>query len=327
MSIIIGVTQMSVGIFLHLLNALYFKQWYDVAFEFIPRILFLLSIFGYLCFMIFYKWCTDYIGQDIYNVEYLKFHNISSIAAKNVTGLMKGTAGAPVLLNELIFMVLPAPADQMNNLYPGQANVQTALVVIALICIPVMMFAKPYFLWRDNKKKTKHTIVHHTDEEESEADPILAEEAAGGHGHGHGEFQFSEIMVHQALETIEFVLGSVSHTASYLRLWALSLAHSELATVFWMKVMFLLIGTGPRWNEPSHTGLPFIATAIFVFIGHSIWFFVTMLVMMFMEGLSAFLHALRLHWVEFQSKFYKGDGHQFQPFSYAKINEDGEFIK
>ena len=127
------------------------------------------------------------------------------------------------------------------------------------------------------------------------------EEEEGSHG-------FGEILIHQAIETIEFVLGMVSNTASYLRLWALSLAHSQLATVFWGKAMLSTINI--NWFA--------------AYLGFGIFAGVTFGVLLMMDVLECFLHALRLHWVEFQNKFFYADGVRFAPYSFKQVIKDSQ---
>jgi V-type H+-transporting ATPase subunit a len=130
----------------------------------------------------------------------------------------------------------------------------------------------------------------------------LGDDSSRSSVEGHPRHDLSEELIHQMIETIEFVLGSVSNTASYLRLWALSLAHAQLAKVF-----FTMCVAGP-WAS----GNP-----ILIVIGVAVFILVTLGVLMMMDVLEWFLHALRLHWVEFQNKFFKGQGILFVPFSFG----------
>ena len=116
----------------------------------------------------------------------------------------------------------------------------------------------------------------------------------------HDEEGFMEIMIHQVIEVIEFVLGTISNTASYLRLWALSLAHSQLAKVFYDRSLMPGLESG---------------SILFMFIGFFIFIGATIGVLMIMDVMECALHTLRLHWVEFMSKFFKGNGLKFSPIS------------
>ncbi|KAD6119220.1 hypothetical protein E3N88_10491 [Mikania micrantha] len=273
MSILLGVAQMNLGIFLSYFNAKFFQNDLNIWYQFIPQMIFLNSLFGYLSLLIIVKWCTG-SQADLYHI--------------------------------MIYMFL-SPTDDLgeNQLFWGQKYLQILLLLSALVAVPWMLIPKPLILKRQHEERHQGQVyapLHSLDENiESDLD-------YKPHGEDK-EFEFSEVLVHQLIHTIEFVLGSVSNTASYLRLWALSLAHSELSSVFYEKVLLL------AWGFDN---------VVILIIGIVVFIFATVGVLLVMETLSAFLHALRLHWVEFQNKFYEGDGYKFSPFSFALIIEEDE---
>eukprot|EP00161_Ancyromonas_sigmoides_P021363 TRINITY_DN6321_c0_g1_i1.p1 TRINITY_DN6321_c0_g1~~TRINITY_DN6321_c0_g1_i1.p1 ORF type:complete len:938 (-),score=485.54 TRINITY_DN6321_c0_g1_i1:68-2812(-) len=284
LSIILGVSQMIMGVILSLFNHLHFKDRRSIICEFIPQVIYLCGIFGYLVIAVFIKWGTNWAPET-------------------------GNGTPPSLTNMLIKMFLaPGSVPASEQLYPGQAVIQAILVVLAVVAIPWMLVPKPFLIRRDHRRKTQPHYQPLLDGETPASESSVGSTSGGGggeHGDEHGEeFDFTELFVHQVIHTIEFVLGGVSHTASYLRLWALSLAHAQLAAVFWDKLMGMTVGTG---------------NPVMVVVGYGAWGGATVGIVICMEGLSSFLHALRLHWVEFNSKFFKGEGYAFAPLSFEKL--------
>ncbi|KAI5728621.1 hypothetical protein M8J77_018698 [Diaphorina citri] len=288
-SIIIGVIHMLFGVSLSFFNNTYFKRRLNIITEFIPQVIFLLFLFFYLVLLMFIKW-----------VKY---------SAVN-TEVTYGTSCAPSVLITFINMVLFKPGSPNEGceefMFMGQGVLQKFLVICAVACIPWMLLAKPILIMKETKRKHEQLMSTHEHEngdlEAGHAAPVAPAPAK----HDESE-DVSEMFIHQGIHTIEYVLGSVSHTASYLRLWALSLAHAQLSEVLWSMVL----QNGLKF-ESAIGGV--VLWAIFAF-----WAVLTVGILVLMEGLSAFLHTLRLHWVEFQSKFYSGLGYAFQPFSFEII--------
>jgi len=286
MSIILGVLQMNLGLFCSLLNALHFRSAIDVWCEYVPQAIFMLSVFGYLCFCIFLKWSTDWVGIG---------------------------EPAPSLISMLIdFFMKPGVIKDGQKLYDGQAYVQAYLLFVAAVSLPWMLFAKPLMLRRQYLQVSGYKTLKREDTDGSTRRLMDdgASDVSDKNGKYHEEeFEFGEVMMHQLIHTIEYALGCISNTASYLRLWALSLAHKQLSSVFYE----MILKNGFNQCKPDAGGL---TCGLAVFFAFAIWAACTVGILCCMELLSAFLHALRLHWVEFQNKFYKGDGRKFAPFSF-----------
>ncbi|QRV86798.1 V-type H+-transporting ATPase subunit I [Ceratobasidium sp. AG-Ba] len=290
MSIVLGVIHMSFAICLQVPNHIHFKKAINIWTEFVPQILFLQSIFGYLVCCIIYKWVTDW-----------------------------STAGMspPGLLNMLIFMFLsPGSLKKEEEMFSGQGPLQVFLLLLAAICVPWMLCVKPYLLWKEHKQKegAGYRTVAADDGNRRDSADIGREEEGHANGGADGDedeehegFEFGEVAIHQVIHTIEFCLGCISNTASYLRLWALSLAHAQLSEVLWSMTLEGVL-------TDTSTGV-FGAIAVFFMFG--VWFVLTLGILCIMEGLSAFLHALRLHWVEANGKHYMATGHPFTPLTFA----------
>lgn len=321
LSVILGIAQMTFGVCLSYQNYKYFNSSIEIFTVFIPQMIFMGSIFIYLCLQIVLKWLLFWVKPEtIFGRQYPGSHCAPSllIGLINMFMFKERAAGFTENGHEL-------PSCFLNQWYPGQSFLEAILVIIAVLCIPIMLFGKPIHILmhqrrakravsdnmsvRINMQKDETELVKNGRKPSKTANGDHLGENEPSHGGiaSHHDESFGDIMVHQAIHTIEYVLGCVSHTASYLRLWALSLAHAQLSEVLWDMVLE---------NAFAFNDIKGYIALYAIFFAFGV---LTFSILVLMEGLSAFLHALRLHWVEFQSKFYLGQGYIFAPFFFKDI--------
>ncbi|XP_075458617.1 V-type proton ATPase 116 kDa subunit a 4-like isoform X1 [Ascaphus truei] len=143
MSVILGITHMVFGVVLSLFNHIYFKNPLNIILQFIPEMIFILSLFGYLVFMIIFKWC-------VYDVHTSK--------------------KAPSILIHFINMFLFNYKDKKNApLYTHQREVQIVLVILAVLAVPWMLLIKPFLLRAKHRKAERGKLPSNNGQAQKES--------------------------------------------------------------------------------------------------------------------------------------------------------------
>lgn len=142
LAVIFGILQMSLGVILKGLNSIHFRSGVDFLFEFLPQIILLLALFGWMDILIIAKWLepkyidynfTDFPRGDR-TTDYNKIHR------------------SPAIINTMIDMFLsPGAANNIkpnvdmsyNYVISGQGAISIVLVILAFISILVMLCVKP----------------------------------------------------------------------------------------------------------------------------------------------------------------------------------------
>lgn len=139
LSVIFGTVHMIFGICLNTINHINLKQKINIALDFFPQIIFLVFIFGYLSFLVIYKWIV-YGPMGPQDIKY------STQCAPSVLILF---------IDMVLFKFTEKPAKNCEPyMFDGQKALQISLVVVAVCCVPWMLAGKPLYVYY-KRKKTK----------------------------------------------------------------------------------------------------------------------------------------------------------------------------
>jgi len=132
---------MTFGIILKLGNAAYFGSALDFWGESVPQLLFMLSLFGYVVFLIFFKWSIDWSDPpDGASAPPSLVDTLISIALTPGTVVDQMYVCCCTLSAHLLHLFCASLTAHDHCRYNGQPVVQVLLLLVAFICVPVMLY-------------------------------------------------------------------------------------------------------------------------------------------------------------------------------------------
>lgn len=170
LAVIFAIVQMSLGIVLKGMNSLHFRNRLDFFFEFIPQILLLFSLFGWMDILIIAKWtnhknienirlseCPDITltppeRQALYD-KYNEVHRSPAIISTMIDIFLNGASNK--LKGDI--KCEGVTSDEYNYVFGGQQGLSIVFLLIAFVCVPTMLIVKPLIL-------KKRLADHHNSE-------------------------------------------------------------------------------------------------------------------------------------------------------------------
>jgi V-type H+-transporting ATPase subunit a len=123
-AVILGVAQMALGVVLKGCNYRHQGKNIEFRYEFLPQLVMLFALFGFMDVLIIIKWLTDFDAPSDSNLP------------------------PPSIISTMINMVLgfgeqSNPSNLERELIPLQPWIMRFLLITILICVPLMLFVKP----------------------------------------------------------------------------------------------------------------------------------------------------------------------------------------
>lgn len=292
LSVLIGIFHMALGFFLDVLNCYYKRDYKNFYLQALPQAIGFMSSFGYMGFLILYKMFfsnkTDISIIKVFSAMAMFKSEYNRMFSENMERFIQTIMG----LTSVFCFIVIAFGKATYHMYSEKVRSNQIVFKSKKNLKTKKNKSQSQISYRENSiyesDEQTLTLTKNDDEEENE-------ENEG----------FFSILGMQLIHTLEFGISLISHVASYLRLWAINLCHCELTKILHEKILV-----------PRLSGNIFILYIVGLIYGFFTLFF------LILQGIfECFLHSLRLQWIEFQSKFFKGTGKLLKPF-YIKTESD-----